>query len=415
MAKPTTPMNRTSPESSFMSKCAFTILVLGLLSGSVRAEVPHVGNTSTPRDGVREITLLQQWHRGHEEDDLIFGAVRKVLDGPDGNLYVLDTQMSQVVVFDNAGQWVRTLSREGEGPGETRRPEDIVFLPDGSLGIAQYINGRIIKMDLSGIPRESLMPPGYDPLEGGAMSSVRRVRSRAGSFVINGARVSPAEDGMVRTQYLVRCDEKAQPIVEYLSSVVPQNIMRDGWNEKRNYFPSHERWDIDNQGRVLVAAERNEYRVTVFNVDGSPAFTFGREAERWKRTAEEKQDLRDAVTVIRDGERMNVEVQVEDHEPAIMALHWRPGGEIWVMPATGRHDQTPGVMQTFDVFSDEGEFLRQVALTCPGDPKEDTLFLLNGNRAALVRGAVQARRSAFGGSRGEEKDVPVHDLIVYKF
>jgi len=40
-------------------------------------------------------------------------------------------------------------------------------------------------------------------------------------------------------------------------------------------------------------------------------------------------------------------------------------------------------------------------------------FLIAG--PALVRGSVQARRNTFGGSKGQEKEIPVHELIFYRF
>ena len=388
-----------------------------MMTRTALAEPSHISNGDTPRDGPQILELQQQWHRGFEDDDLFFGAIRNVSLGPDGNIYTLDTQLSQVGVFDGDGQLLRYLSREGEGPGECRRPEDLVFLPDGSLGIAQYITGKIIKLDLDGTPRETLMPPGFDAQEGGAMSSIRRARHRSGSFVINGVRVQPSESGMVRTQYLVRCDENAQPLAELLNRSASSNLRQDGWVEKNNYFPSHERWDIDNEGRILAATERNEYLITVYRPDGSVAATFGRKYKPWSRTEAEKQEIRDSITVLSGdtGERIDIEVHVEKNEPAIQALYCRPNGEIWVLTAAGTHDQPAGIMQTYDVFSPQYEFIRQVALACPGDPDEDSLFFLGEGQAALVRGSVQARRNTFGGSRGDEKEIAIHDLLFYTF
>ena len=144
-------------------------------------------------------------------------------------------------------------------------------------------------------------------------------------------------------------------------------------------------------------------------------FTFGRECKPWPRTSAEKQEIRDSLTVFRDGQRVQVDMHVEDNEPAVLALFCRPDGEVWVLTAAGRHEQSPGIMQTYDVFSAEGEFIRQMAIACPGDPEEDTLFLLGTSQAALVRGAVQARRNTLGGSLGQEKEVPVHDLVFFTF
>jgi hypothetical protein len=391
------------------------LLILSLALPSAAVEVPHVANTAEPRDGrvVFEPELV--FHRGDDEDEVFFGSISSVQIGPDGNIYVLDQQKSEVLVFDPAGEFLHTLSREGEGPGECRRPEHMAFLPDGTLGLAQYINGKIIRIDLEGIPQGSMMPPGT--AEGGnALASIRRVRFTAGTLVVNGAQVTTSDDGNTRTQYLVRCDEQAEPIVEYHPRTTSMNLMKDGWIEKNNYFPSHERWDIDRAGRVLAATERNDYLVTVFRPDGGVALTFGREHEPWKRTGAEKQEIRDALTVIRDGERIKVEVDVEDYEPAVLSLHARPDGETWVLTSRGRRPEEEGIMVVYDVFDEQSFFIRQVALRIAGDPEEDRLFFLGTDRVALVRGAVQARRNTFGGSRGEEKEIEgVHDLQVFSF
>ena len=52
-----------------------------------------------------------------------------------GNLYVLDRRASRVVVIDPGGDLVRTVGREGEGPGEFRHETDIVVWRDGRFAV----------------------------------------------------------------------------------------------------------------------------------------------------------------------------------------------------------------------------------------------------------------------------------------
>ena len=385
------------------------------VASAALAEAPHVQGGDTPRDGTVTLEAHALWQRGQEDDDLIFGAINAVQTGPDGDLYVLDQQLSQVDVFAaDDGTLRRTLSREGEGPGECRRPEHMVFFPDGALGLVQYINGRIVRIGLDGTPRDVLMPPG-EVNEGNALANIRRVRCRGGITVINGVRNKPVDDAIVRTQYLVRCDADGTPLVEYLSHAVSTDLRNYGWVEKDQWFPSHDRWDIDDQGLVHVAADRNAYRINVYARDGSLVRSYGRKEKPVRRTDEEKQRIRDSLVVLADGERLTVPVEVEDDAPIVAEVHCRPGGETWVLTTRGSRDQPEGVMLTYDVFDREGAYVRRVAVAVPGDPKEDRLHLLPDHRLALVRGAVQARRNTFGGSRSEEAEVPVHDLTVYAY
>lgn len=390
------------------------ILAFLMLAALAAAEPVHVQGGREPRDGRGIMEPRQLWLRGDESDDLIFGSIASVQTGPDGNLYVLDQQLSQVCVFGADGELLRTLSREGEGPGETRQPEHMVFLEDGSLGLAQYINGRIVRIDLEGAPLGTLMPPG-SAAQGGGLANIRRVRCRGGSFVVNGVRNTPTDDGMERTQYLARCDADGRPMLEYLSRTTTSNVTRDGWIERNNYFPSHERWDLDEGGLLYAAADRNEYRISVYAHDGGGVASFGRDERPWRRTEQQKQELRDSVVVIADGQRLPIDVQVEDIDPVVLEVHCMPDGETWVLTSRGRREQEPGIMQTYDVFDRDGVFVRQAAIACPGDPEEDRLYLLGGDRLALVRGAVQARRNTFGGSRGQEPGDAVHDLAIFAY
>ena len=52
-----------------------------------------------------------------------------------GNLYVLDEEASRVVVIDAGGALVRTVGREGEGPGEFQSPAAIMVWRDGRFGV----------------------------------------------------------------------------------------------------------------------------------------------------------------------------------------------------------------------------------------------------------------------------------------
>src|SRR5688572_1248692 len=61
---------------------------------------------------------------GKEEgaDWEILSGVRSVAFDARDNLYVLDGNNYRVLVFDATGKYVRSISRQGEGPGELMAP-----------------------------------------------------------------------------------------------------------------------------------------------------------------------------------------------------------------------------------------------------------------------------------------------------
>ena len=74
--------------------------------------------SATPPGGIESLALRELWRAGGLDEDVIFGEIEQIVAGPEGNLYVLDSQLCQVMVFGPEGEFLRTLSREGEGPGE---------------------------------------------------------------------------------------------------------------------------------------------------------------------------------------------------------------------------------------------------------------------------------------------------------
>ena len=92
--------------------------------------VLHITNGASPSEGIETMHLEELWRVGGEDDDVLFGVILQVRTDEEGNIYLLDSQLAQVQVYSSDGRHLRTLSREGDGPGEVRRPTDLVLLPD---------------------------------------------------------------------------------------------------------------------------------------------------------------------------------------------------------------------------------------------------------------------------------------------
>jgi hypothetical protein len=56
------------------------------------------------------------------QGDYAFGEARNLAVDDDGAIYVLDTKLGHIKVFDASGRPVRTIGRKGQGPGELDRP-----------------------------------------------------------------------------------------------------------------------------------------------------------------------------------------------------------------------------------------------------------------------------------------------------
>ncbi|MXW17062.1 MAG: 6-bladed beta-propeller [Gemmatimonadetes bacterium] len=82
------------------------------------------------------------------EDWEIFGRIRSVDFDENGNLHILDSQADRVVVVGPDGDFVRTVGKPGEGPGEFSGLRDLVVRRDGSYAALTF--GSIHLFDADG-------------------------------------------------------------------------------------------------------------------------------------------------------------------------------------------------------------------------------------------------------------------------
>lgn len=74
----------------------------------------------------------------------MFGSVVDVAFDEDGSLFILDNDAGHVVVVGPGGEFVRTISNKGEGPGELNQPLGLAVLGDGRIAVNDL--GRGIKV-----------------------------------------------------------------------------------------------------------------------------------------------------------------------------------------------------------------------------------------------------------------------------
>lgn len=154
-----------------MSRAIRLILVTLFLSGlgansavaySQRIEnkdgVAHVHNTNKGKwdDSPKiKLTFLEMF--GDEEgDNYLFYDPIAIASDQRRNIYVLDSKNFRVQVFDNDRKFLRSLGRQGQGPGEFGRPECIDLDDAGNIYIGDPGNGRIEVFDPSGMRLRSI-------------------------------------------------------------------------------------------------------------------------------------------------------------------------------------------------------------------------------------------------------------------
>jgi len=128
--------------------------------GKVEVEdgVKVIKNPREPLYGEIKFELEEDLSIGNEDDEnYLFYGVGDIQVDKDGNIYVLDSRNHRLQVFDKNGNYLRTIGKKGQGPGEFNVPTHLqlddetgnIFVTDRSRTIVIFEKeGKYIDKDI---------------------------------------------------------------------------------------------------------------------------------------------------------------------------------------------------------------------------------------------------------------------------
>ena len=103
-------------------KVKFMLIIFVLfsfLSTKAEIEVKTLICPENPLYGVFKFELSPPLIIGSEKDDhYFFSSLRKIIADNDGRIYALDNKAARIQVYNKNGEYVETIGRKGQGPGE---------------------------------------------------------------------------------------------------------------------------------------------------------------------------------------------------------------------------------------------------------------------------------------------------------
>ncbi len=362
----------------------------------------RVANPDAALHGESDHVMEELWRLAgdDEESEDFFGVIGHVALGPDGNSYLLDEQLNEVKIYSPAGEFITVIGREGEGPGEFRRPGGLFFLPDGRLAVLQSRPARIILLSTDGTPAGDIALP---DAEDGGFRFVQEARLLDDQLALRGATFRRDETGGERSSRLVLMNRDNGALTTLDSSSRRIDFSRPVIREQDSQYL----WGLLPGGRLLLVDDF-DYRLRVFDAEGNE--------ERWievsypdlvrdgDRLDELKAELggRMRFRGRRNRSRPEPVVEVEPREPGIRWMGLDGQGRIWVLTGRGAELGDDEHLGRFDVFDDEGRLTHRITLAGEGDLARDR-FLIHGDRFIVLKEFREARRAMFGNSDDEEE------------
>lgn len=306
-----------------------------------------------------------------EETDM-FGNVRGLAVGPEGEIYVVDGQVPALRVYGPDGVYRTTLGRRGEGPGEYSNLDGgLAVLSDGRVVLRDPGNGRFNVYSPDGTPLATW------PVQGNFTTSrplYRDLLDNVWTLVLTNPGAPVQEWVMGLARYGpdgTPGDTLFEPTFDYEPPmVVGESETRTSVNLVP--FSATPQWTMTSEGD-LVAGLPTSYTFTLHR-EGFPLRVERLVEPVAVRSAEASQE-REAISAnmreIFPGWTWNGP-DLPSHKPAYQQLHAAVDGRIWVL-ASGRgfevpnenHDpEDPASLPTrwreeviFDVFEPDGRYL----------------------------------------------------------
>ncbi len=223
--------------------------------------VKHVMNPAQSIEPPTTIEMEEAWRIGGEDDDEIFGVITDIIADDEGNFYMLDAQLNEIKVYSEDGKYLRTIGREGEGPGEFRGAFSMFRVPGGNLGVLQAFPSKIIVLTPEGDPAGEFPLP--EAPDGGFRVLFAAEYAGDNLALIYGVN-QPSESGFTQTSVLALVDAKGEKEVRLHSqdstmSAATALIAEKEWDSFRN------RWTSSSDGRAFSAVNFGEYSINVWD------------------------------------------------------------------------------------------------------------------------------------------------------
>ena len=307
--------------------------------------IKFVTNPEEPKFGVFEFELVEDLAIGdvNDEDYFFPRSVALNVDN-DGNIYVCDGGNRRVQKYDKSGIYVRTIGRQGQGPGEYMSPRRLFLDESGNPCVSD--SRSLLYYDRDGIFQKKVQLKGsYSMLIPGPLGTFIGSTQPSG-FAEGGAKTS--------IMHISETGEPIRTIAEY-----PVSYNKSLKSTVIHWYTNWAAFTPRTFDSFYYGFSR-DYRINAADSDGRTIFIFAKDVKPQPISEEEKKlTKKDGIMLVsgtKDVERATV---FPEHRPFFRSFFSDDTGHLYVILFKSifeREEQNLAV----DVFSNEGIYLCQM-------------------------------------------------------
>ena len=318
--------------------------------------VKVVKNPAEPVYGEILLDLEEDLSIGREDDDnYVFYQVRNIDVDDQGNIYVLEGGNCRLQKFDLTGQYLQTIGKRGQGPGEFESPSRFFLDKENNIYISERRKRKIHMFNSKGEFVKSIL-----------LSNTTTSFSIAPDESIFGIANIRTEEGSNRC--IVKMEPKGKIIKNIAQFAAIRPVQRKGsGNTVTTFGISHQYNPALYFSRAFnnkhLYAHSSEYSLFQVNLEGDLELIIKKEEPQHLISQKEKNKIYERFSDLEErwSKRVVKEaVQWPSHRPYFNGIATDERGRIYVRrvkPVTDESEEAE-----FDIFSKEGYYLYKTNL-----------------------------------------------------
>lgn len=320
--------------------------------------VPHIMNPDKGMQPQLKISFKKELEIGLEEGDenYVFEQIIAADVDGEGRIYILDFSACNLRIFSPEGQYIRTIGRKGQGPGEFTYPVAVSLINPDTLMVVESVSHRFCFFDRKGTFLSYFKPE--------FLGSIQRAEAIPGDrFLITRRGFEKRGNKTFMTLELNIMTGSGKTLCKFAKREVDITdlIQKKKMSQKEILLIC---WCFDGKGNVFVVDDIYNYQIKVFDLQGRLLRVIQRRFKPLKKTKEEiekeQQEIEKAQR--RLGINIGIEVELAKEKPIIGGVLVDGWGRLWVITPEG----APKSGTAFDIFDQKGRYLNKVTLNAQG-------------------------------------------------